>query len=257
MTRKKLAAELEHDPKVTAIQIVDNSDDEAEYVDAEFDLQSVKADYTAKKANLDDIKKNKYAPLQIASIRKFWEKEMCGNEEVMQAIGKKYSVRAYFPFSGLNKFGALIASGEKEFIVKFVSVGSPEKILDSILIDYEATAVYSRDLRVIVVGETEANLYDLEAKDNILKTHRHESSIVYAGFPKLDVDSILTVTKTGIARLFDVANRAFYWMCMTDAEASHHFVREDKLYYSVGSELLSVSLKTKEMASVHKYAQRI
>ena len=113
MARKKLAAELEHDPKVTAIQIVDNSDDEAEYVDAEFDLQSVKADYTAKKANLDDIKKNKYAPLQIASIRKFWEKEMCGNEQIMQAIGKKYSVRAYFPFSGLNKFGALIASGDR------------------------------------------------------------------------------------------------------------------------------------------------
>lgn len=86
----------------------------------------------------------------------------------------------------MNKFGVLVFNEEdKNYIIKFVSVGIPEGLFESVLIDFEVFGVYSKNLRLIIVGENEASLYDIEAKDYILKTHRHESKIVYAGFPNL------------------------------------------------------------------------
>lgn len=74
---------MEHDSRVTAIQIYVGSDDNEDFDDIDFDFKSIQTDYTTKKGNLDDIKKNKYAPLQTAFIRKIWEKELSSNKDII------------------------------------------------------------------------------------------------------------------------------------------------------------------------------
>lgn len=46
-------------------------------------------------------------------------------------------------------------------------------------------------------------------------------------------------------------------MCMTDPEASNIFCKADKVYYSIGYELHSVNLKTKEMVFIGKTKEPI
>lgn len=106
------------------------------------------------------------------------------NEHLKKALQKKFKIKKYFTLTKISKFGVLTQTDANKCLIKFISVGIPKTILDSIQIDYNVTFVSSNNVnRLIVVMENEANLYDIEAKEFILKTHKHESPIVFAAFP--------------------------------------------------------------------------
>lgn len=85
---------------------------------------------------LDDLSKNKYATLQKAFIRKFCEAELYSNQQLREAIKNKFRIKEYFNLSAINKFGVLTVTDPQRHLIKFVSVGIPDKILESISVDF-------------------------------------------------------------------------------------------------------------------------
>lgn len=55
MIEKKLASELEHDPRATGIQVIIDSDEDDEFDDIELDVKQIKQDYEKMKTVLDEL----------------------------------------------------------------------------------------------------------------------------------------------------------------------------------------------------------
>ena len=156
-----------------------------------------------------------------------------------------------------NKFGVLTTLDPLAHLIKFVSVGIPDKILESIRFDFPIDSVEASDTNLLLVTQSVVQLYCLNERRVVFKTHHHGARVVYAAFPYPDSSKLVTVTESGVVRLFDLTARNLFWMCMTDPLASVFYCEGNLLHYSVGNQLLSVSLVTKEVKIVGSCAEPI